>query len=319
MWLLDVEDTLQSRLGEHLRFAGLDRLVGRFGALGQAGLYTVSRSHEPDDGVRIEPHGSRLGAAQDVARPLRHLDHAHQRSGIVAVPVADFDPIERSRRYVLGETNTFYGVWDTQAGPELVEQFPLTDEGFEQAVDRYHEMKRRDRTERGAWSSALWLLILVGVLIMVVGGVMEILAFGSELESLAATNLAFIISTMGFNVMLGGLALLVGLVLIRREALRDRGVSGAQPIDAHLATGTSWPFLAWVLVIAAAVWVLSAVATQFLFPPELGFGDGPGTASRMASTVESLAFRVWVAALAVIWARQLLSSRMGGGKAEAAE
>lgn len=236
------------------------------------------------------------------------------------MPVNDFDPIEQSPRYILGETHSSYGVWDKRGGTELVEEFPLTDQGFERALDRYSDLKRWHRAERGFLLYALWLVILLGVLMSVVGGVLEILAFAFEFESLVATNLVFTFSSIAYNVMIGGLALLGGLTLIRRETRRRADPTSEVPelMAPEPLTVSASSFIWWILVIALGVWILSSIATQFLYPLQFDFGDRPGNASRMAMTVESLAFRVWVGALAIIWARWLLAPRMTG-QAEAAE
>lgn len=232
----------------------------------------------------------------------------------------DFEPIEQGRRYVFGETDSFYGVWDRQAGTGLLEQFPLTDEGFERAAARLDSLKRRDRRDRGVLLYALWWVIVGGAVAMVFGGVLELLQHGLGSDFLLGSVLSFTIGNLGYNVAIGGLVLLVALTLIRRET-RRRAVpanGSAEPIEAGPATGSSSSFLWWTLVIALGVWVLSAIATQLFFPLDFGFGDMPSMASRVGGTVESLAFRVWVAALAIWWARRLLSQNTAEDR-EAAE
>jgi hypothetical protein len=222
--------------------------------------------------------------------------------------VDDIAPIEESKRYVFGETDSFYGVWDRQAGMQLVGQFPLTDQGFERAADRYTELKRRDRAGRGLLLSALWWVILLGVSMMVVGGVLEMLGLAFDFEFLVVTNFAFSLSSIGYNVTIGGLALLIGRSVIRRE-VRTQENEASRPL-LTAGVGILW----WAMIGGIVIWLLSTVATHVVFqyrgPPFIG--AGPDTGAVVAATIEALAFRVWVGALAIIWARWLLSPRVAG-------
>ena len=228
----------------------------------------------------------------------------------------EFDPIEQGRRYVLGETPTHYGVWDKQAGTELIEEFPLTDEGFELAAERFNELKRHERTARGSLLYLLWFAILIGVLTMVAGGVMELLGQVFAVELFLTGPLAFSLYNIGNSVALGGLALLLGLTLIRREVRRRAAPDEA--LVPETDSGTTRSILWWIMLAALGIWVLSTIASELLFPADFGFGGRiPSRASRISMTVESLAFRIWVGLLAIWWGRRLLS-RGERGKAEVA-
>jgi hypothetical protein len=233
------------------------------------------------------------------------------------LPVPDFDPIKQTSRFVLGETESAYGVWDKRAGTELVEDFPLTDEGFEQAAARFDELKRRDRSERGIYLYVLWAMMLAGAALGLVAGILE--GIGAVFPDVLGPNLftiSFAVGSLGYRMAVGGLALLAGLALLRRLRLRS-----VEPSDAgeQISGWSAWQGVArWILTIALAVWVAGAVVTNLVFePPFTPFGPG-GVVDRaavIAVAVESLAFRVWVTTLtllAVASMRRLLAMGSAG-------
>lgn len=218
----------------------------------------------------------------------------------------DFDLIEQSSRYVFGETDSFYGVWDRQAGTELLERFSLTDEGFERASQRYDELRRRDRSDRGGLLYVLWWVMVVGALAMVAGSAMEFAGHVFGVEAFLVNLLPYALGTLSYTVTLGGLALLIGLALVGRET-RTRLASSPEAIETATASGEGRSgILWWVLIVSLGVWVASSIATQLIFPQEFS-GRAPSTATLVSMTVESFAFRVWVAALAIWWGRRLLA------------
>jgi hypothetical protein len=227
---------------------------------------------------------------------------------MVRVPVQDFQPIEQRGRFAFGETDTFYGVWDRRAGTVLVEQFPLTDEGFERASALFDQLKRRDRSERGVLLYVLWSVMVLGALTMIAGSAMELVGHVFGVEAFLGTLLPYSLSTLGYTVTLGGLALLAGLTLVRRETRRRLATSPAAIDTADPSQKERPGILWWVLVVSLGVWVGSSIATQFVFPQEFT-GRAPRTATLISMTVESFAFRVWVATLAIWWGRRLLSRR----------
>jgi RHS repeat-associated protein len=63
-----------------------------------------------------------------------------------------YERIDTSRRYVLGEVSEGdwegFGIWDRLVGNRLVERFPPTEEGIDLALERFNELKWKDRRER---------------------------------------------------------------------------------------------------------------------------------------------------------------------------
>lgn len=224
--------------------------------------------------------------------------------------MADFESIERSSRYVFGETESYYGVWDKRGGTELLERFPLTDEGFEQATARFDKLKRRDRRERGVFLYVLWFVMLAGALAWIMGGLLQAWVFFDPGSFFA---LAQALSTIGYTVAIGSLVLLGGLILIRRETgRRVAWPKGSAEPGSRLS---GWDNLArGILLVTLAVWVVSAAVTRVFFPQPYIFDEPPETGFIVATAVESLAFRIWVAALvilAVTWLRRQ-ATQLGG-------
>lgn len=138
-----------------------------------------------------------------------------------------FRAIQTGRRYVLGEGDDFYGVWDQGSLGRPVESFALTHGGLKEATKRFEQLSRQDFWARFGPRALRWALF---------GGL--------------------------------GVWILTGLVLwIRLAVSYPDGVFG----------GFTEPFF--------------------------GFGD-PGWV-KVAQVVENVAFRVWVAALAIIFALRL--------------
>ena len=232
--------------------------------------------------------------------------------------MADFDPIEQSRRYVLGETDSFYGVWDAQGAAGLIEQFPLTEEGFDRAAARFHELQRRDRWERGVLFHSLWFVMLAGAVAWIVGGVLQALMSTSaflEPGSHVWFGLSEVLSSFGYTASVGGLVLLVGLILIRGES-RSRSGSSGEPPSSEAAVPRWELMLSRILFVALGLWVASVIVTRLIFPePSFfeipPFDRPPRTGFLISRMLESLAFRVWVAALVflgVAWSRRAASS-----------
>ena len=315
--LLDVEEALQPGLREHLRLSRLDGLIRGLRGFREAGLDDVAVPHDADHRVRVEAHGRRLRTTQDVARPLRHLDHELKRSGIVALPVPDFVPILKSRRYVFGETDSFYGVWDRRAEAQPLEEFPLTPEGFELAEARFHGLKRRDRHETGVLHRASWGVLLGGLVVSFATGLTGL--WHLFVDSTPATakffQFSYALGALGQRMAFGGLMALAGLTLVQRQALAREEASEPPRQDAELP---GWEYVArWAMIAALSIWIASTFVTHLLYrPPALTFtfDPPPETAVIVAYTVESFAFRIWVAAfmlLLVAWGRSLLLRRDG--------
>ena len=138
---------------------------------------------------------------------------------------------QAGRRYVLGEGEDFYGIWDPEKPGRPVESFALTDAGLQEATRRFAQLSQQDFWARFGPKALRWALF---------GGL--------------------------------GMWIFTGLVLpIRSVVDSPSPVSGPVPL-APLTLGE--PFEpGWVQVVRIA---------------------------------EQVAFRVWVAALAIIFALRLL-------------
>lgn len=230
--------------------------------------------------------------------------------------MADFDPIEQTSRYVFGETDSFYGVWDKQAATELLERFPLTEEGFEQASQRYDELKRRDRHERGIWISIVWGLMVAGFIISIVTGVLDGIYYLLDDPGSFPFELSAAFGSLGFRLAVGGLSLLAGIELVRRLRRPTDDVAA----DMTPATPLSWERAAvLIFFLAIAVWVASALALV-VFPERFFLGPDTfrvprGRIGVTLASIESVAFRIWVAmfaVLALVWARRWSSRSTAG-------
>jgi hypothetical protein len=221
--------------------------------------------------------------------------------------VPDFDPIVKSRRYILGETEEYYGIWDKRGGDEPLEGSPLSTEGFDAAEHRFRELLRADRADRGSLPSILWPAVVIGALLWVLAGVIAT-AFGviaalspeSAQGFFTGAQVAGVADTLGFRLAVGAFFILTGLVFVRWER-RTRPSSDDDPNPP--ATGGFRPIsvLSWIMGSGLGLWILSAIATKILEPqlfgpPPFGAG-GPPTALIVAEVVEAVSLRAWVAAL----------------------
>jgi len=75
-----------------------------------------------------------------------------------------FDLVESTRRYLLTREEDGFAVWDTEGGVDVpVEAFPLTDDGEQDARDRFQTLRSEDRRERIVPSVLFWVAILGGI------------------------------------------------------------------------------------------------------------------------------------------------------------
>lgn len=138
--------------------------------------------------------------------------------------------MQTGRRYLLGEGEDFYGIWDAESPGRPVESFALRDEGLQEATRRFAQLSRQDFWARFGPKALRWALF---------GGL--------------------------------GVWILLGLVLwIRDSSFSPFPDFGPEPRIGAFA----WP-------LYEPVW------------------------ARVARVVENVAFRVWVAALAIIFAMRL--------------
>lgn len=85
-----------------------------------------------------------------------------------------FRTIQTGRRYVLGEGEDFYGVWDQGSPGRPVESFTLTDAGLQEATKRFAQLSRQDfwarfgpRALRWALFGGLGVWILSGLVVWI--------------------------------------------------------------------------------------------------------------------------------------------------------
>jgi hypothetical protein len=127
-----------------------------------------------------------------------------------------YDVIESSHRYVLGEIPTGYGIWDRQAGNALVERFPLTEEGIELALDRFAELKRKDRQERWNLPRVVRIATISGASIWLVAGTVAALIFTFGTTSVGLARTFYGLDAFGLRLAIGSLVALAVFVLLRR-------------------------------------------------------------------------------------------------------
>lgn len=89
-----------------------------------------------------------------------------------------YEVLGTSRRYVLGEIPEGYGIWDSLAGNQLVERFPLTEDGLDLAMERFDELKGRDRREGWNLFRVVWIATVTGVVLWLVAGTLAAVLFG---------------------------------------------------------------------------------------------------------------------------------------------
>lgn len=229
-----------------------------------------------------------------------------------------YDVIESHGRYVLGETENAYGIWDRSAVTGPIERFPVTEEGFERAWERFGELKRLDRRERGVLTRVLWASSLVGVVLWLLAGTLgALIAITRTLtDELLLDQVVFVVDALGFRLALGSLLVLAVMKLVgwqRRPSSPSSAPSGSEASPASPEVGRSARFLGWALTFGLIVWIVSSVATEWLFRFDIQtFGQEPSRASIAAEVTAAFAFRVWVAAfvlLAVLWGKRVLRPR----------
>ena len=213
-----------------------------------------------------------------------------------------YDPIDQSRRYVLGQPSgedwEGYGIWDRRAGNSLVERFPPTEEGVEQALQRFEELKWEDRRERWNLPRLARICAVAGAAIWIVGGVVGtvLLSFVTGPDTSWIAPVLFGLDALGFRLAIGSLVVL-GVLLLLRWTQGTEEVLASPP--ALRATGPNPALdlaLRVVVVAGLVVWIASSVGTEALFRLEFGpFGESPRPSAVVAQLVSTMAFRTWVA------------------------
>lgn len=216
--------------------------------------------------------------------------------------------IVKGRRYILGETETHFAIWDVHGGDDPIETFPLTPEGFDEAEARFSELRRLRRVRRGSYSKALRVALITGVAAWVLAGLLHLLlaVFGFVgLEFGAAAQFFFASDQLGFRVGLGAALILVTHLLQRLS----RGDREPPPIEER--GSEVWTFglgdgaLRGTALVGLVLWLAGGVAVQALYrggplsfePPDRTVG------AIFAGVVDSLGFRLWVASLALLLLR----------------
>lgn len=230
-------------------------------------------------------------------------------------PGTAYDPVIRGRRYVLGETDDFFGIWERGATGEPIDRFPLTAEGFEEAKARLKELRREARGggPRRDLSRPLLVALAIGVAAWVLGGILTSLSlFGPIGRSAFWNEIGFVAGAAGFPLTIGSLALLIGVGmarLVRREP-------GATVVAPGWPGGRLASTLAWLVAGGLVVWIVASVAARLLEPvggilSTTEYGgifdeDTPATGYRVSQAVAAIASYVWVAAavgFALLWIR----------------
>lgn len=212
----------------------------------------------------------------------------------------DFETLLSSRRYILGETRDYYGIWDRRARRGPFERFPLTAEGFDAAQARFRELNRRHRNPERLRMVLVW-VVLCGVAMWLAAGVFTAVVYGTTWSGtvpLIAAQLAYGLDAVGYRLALGALFALAALFFLTKE--RPAGTE-----DGAGGRGRGWqPIAWWAMVVSLAAWVVIVLATRTLGPedPSRFFFEGrplPG-AYLAATLIEGIAFRVWVAAAVLL-------------------
>jgi hypothetical protein len=206
---------------------------------------------------------------------------------------------------VLGEAPDGYGIWDSLAGNELVERFPLTEEGIDRALERFDELKRRDRRERWNLFRVAWIATVAGAVVWLLAGTLATLffTFGTGQPGPWIAGVLFGLDALGYRLAVGSLVVLTVLLLLQRvPGTRSHLPSVAGSLEEPQSRG--WDLvLRTGLVAGLAVWTFSAIATEALFRVVLG--PNPSRAAIASQLASTLAFRTWVAALVLLVIRRL--------------
>jgi len=91
-----------------------------------------------------------------------------------------FETFDANDRFVVVRDDEGYGVWRldelVEGGP--LERFPDTDEGYEQAADRWRELTKEDRRGHDRWLPRIkWVVLVSAVLWALSGAVLGVLLF----------------------------------------------------------------------------------------------------------------------------------------------
>lgn len=146
--------------------------------------------------------------------------------------------LQSGRRYVLGETQDFYGIWDEESPGKPVESFALTDEGLQDATRRFAQLSQKDfwarfgpTALRRALFAGLGVWIFTGLVLWIgyssfspyaeLRGPVPLRTYASPIYEPTWLRVASVIENMAFRVWIAALAIIFALRLLDR---------GRQPI-----------------------------------------------------------------------------------------
>jgi len=219
-----------------------------------------------------------------------------------------FETIATSRRYVLGEIpegdREGYGIWDRLAGNRLVERFPPTEEGIDRALERFDELKWKDRRERWNLARVARIATVAGALLWVVAGTLATVLFTF---GIGPGSLVYVLDAFGYRLAVGSLIVLGVLVLLQRVHAGETAATSLAGLLQTKGPARGFDVLLWVGVVAGVVvWTLSSFATEALFRLEFDpLGKPPRASAVAAGLVSTLSFRTWVASFVLLILRRL--------------
>ncbi len=205
-------------------------------------------------------------------------------------------------RYVLGEEEDRYGIWDLDAeSDEPIERFEMADDGFEAAWNRLRALHREDRDLLGrvlSWSIAL------GIPMWILGTVLTSVFYievvrGSTLD--VVLRIAYIIEPLGFRLAMGGILGLLARHLVgylRREPVPPLPVATTKRDD----------LLRNALFATLAIWIATAFFTPFYQPTFETQGDEAWW-MLLAQVIQFAAFRASILLGAIIALRLIRAPR----------
>jgi hypothetical protein len=219
-----------------------------------------------------------------------------------------YETIDTSRRYVLGEVSEGdwegYGIWDRLVGNRLVERFPPTEEGIDLALQRFSELKWKDRRERWKLARVAQIATVAGAVLWVVAGTLATILFAF---GIGPGSFVYVLDAFGYRLAVGSLLVLGVLVLVRwmqpGETPSPSLVGSAQ----REGPVRGFDLVLWVGVVAGvAVWTVSSIATEAVFRLEFDpLGQPPSTGAVVAQLVSTVSFRAWVASFVLLILRRL--------------
>jgi hypothetical protein len=181
-------------------------------------------------------------------------------------------------------------------------------EGFDAAEVRLAEVRRLRRGRLGTFSRALWVALLFGTAVWVLGALVTAVLtfFFFELEVGLAGQIVYAVDQIGYRVAVGSLLVLAAFLLVRgRTAQNDAPLTETGDAGGIEQRGRA---LRWALLAGLAVWSVAGVFVSALsrFQPPFSIAEeAPSLPFVTALVIDALAFRVWVAAAILLGLRWL--------------